>query len=179
VARLIARSPAAGLTPVTAGETTLDEVVADAITSVAAYPGSRDEASQALAAATGLALPAPNRTEAAGERRVVWSGHDQALVVGPAPGAVAGAAVTNQSDGWTILRIAGPAAVDTLARLVPLDLRATAFPEGSAARSLLNHMPLVIWRDGADSLVVMTFRSMAATAVHELTEALQSVASRG
>lgn len=178
MARLIARTPAAGLVPVAVGSDLLDEVLPEAISSIAPFPGARERVSAALSSATGLPFPDPNRTGVAGGRRIVWSGHDQAFLLGPAPGAIAGAAVTDQSDGWVLLRQQGPGAVAVLARLVPLDLRPASFPEGSAARSLLNHMPLVIWRDGRDSFALMTFRSMAATAVHELTEAMHSVATR-
>jgi heterotetrameric sarcosine oxidase gamma subunit len=178
VARLLARTPAAGLLPLTVGTCTLSEREPGPVTAIAPFPGDGATAAQALQAATGLAFPDPNRTAHAGDRRIVWSGHDQALVLGPPPGPIAGAAVTDQSDGWALLVLEGAGAEAVLARLVPLDLRPAAFPQGTAARSLLNHMPLVVWRDGADAFALMTFRSMAATAVHELAEAMRHVHAR-
>ena len=43
--------------------------------------------------------------------------------------------MTDQSDGWTVLALSGAAAVDVLARLVPVDLRLAAFPVGGALRT--------------------------------------------
>ena len=64
-----------------------------------------------------------------------------------------------------------------LARLVPLDLAPDAFPAGSAARSLLRHLPLLLVRAG-DGFELLVPRSYAATAVRELAEAMRGVAAR-
>jgi sarcosine oxidase subunit gamma len=88
-----------------------------------------------------------------------------------------GIAVTDQSDGWVCLRLSGPKAVDVLARLVPLDLRRTAFADDACAKTLLGHMPLLITRsEGGFDL--MTFRSMTQTAIHELEHAMKAVTAR-
>jgi sarcosine oxidase subunit gamma len=177
--RLVARTPAEGLLPLTRGSVTLSEVVPQAITAIAPFKGQAAAVSKALKAAAGVGFPKPNRTEAKGETRCLWSGHDQAFLIGPAPGPIPGAALTDQSDGWALLRLEGAGAVEVLARLVPLDLRHVAFPAGAAARSLLFHVPLAIFRSGADSYDLMVFRSMAATAVHELDTAMRSLAAQG
>ena len=65
-----------------------------------------------------------------------------------------------------------------LARLVPLDLRPASFADGAAARSLLGHMSLAIRRTGAAGFELLVFRSMAATAVHEIGAAMTSVAAQ-
>jgi sarcosine oxidase subunit gamma len=89
-----------------------------------------------------------------------------------------GAALTDQTDGWSALAVSGAAAVDVLARLVPVDLRLAACPVGSALRSGLNHMNAVILRTGDHAFDVMVFRSMARTAWHELETTMSMVAAR-
>jgi sarcosine oxidase subunit gamma len=133
--------------------------------------------SNVLKTALGVTFPAPNTWAQNGDARIVCSGREQAFLIGAAcPDLVGLAAVTDQSGGWATLSISGPAAVDTLARYVPLDLRRMAV--GGAARSQLYHMPLCLMRLGADRFHVMTFRSMARTAWHELDMAMKTLAAR-
>lgn len=115
------------------------------------------------------------RWESREASRVVWTGRGQWFVLGDRP--QGDFAVTEQSDGWAGLRLSGPAAADVLMRLVALDLRPAAFPVGSAARTGLNHMNMVLMReDSGFSLLV--FRSMARTAWHELAEAMARLDAR-
>lgn len=116
------------------------------------------------------------RWEDRGGARVVWTGRGQWFVLGERP-EVSGAAVTDQSDGWVGFRLAGAAAADALMRLVALDLRLSAFPVGSAARSGLNHMPMVLLREEG-GFALLTFRSMARTAWHEIAEAMARMDAR-
>ena len=172
---LIPRSPADGLTPIDEGGTTLIELPFAPVTSIA--PFDADAVARALKPLK-LAFPKPGRSQAKGDARILWSGHDQAFLIGAEAPEIAGAAVTDQSDAWAILRLQGPLAEPALARLVPLDLRDAAFPVDATARTLLFHMMLSITRTGADAFDLMVFRSMAATAVHEIAVALRSVATQ-
>lgn len=174
---LLARSPAEGLLPLTRGTVTLSERMPEAITSIAPFRGRQAEVSAALGE-TGLAFPAPGTSQTAGGATIQWTGRDQAFLLGPAPGPVPGAALTDQSDGWAVLVLEGADAEAVLARLVPLDLRASAFPEGAAARSMLFHMPLALRRSGPQVFELMVFRSMVASAVHDLDRAMTSVAAQ-
>lgn len=175
---LLARSPAEGLLPVSIGAMTLAEAPAQKITSIAPWPGGVAPVSTALQAAVGLGFPVPGSTAVAGAARIVWAGMDLAFLIGAEAPDLPDAAVTDQSDGWVSLTLTGPGAEAVLARLVPLDLRPAAFGEGAAAKTLLNHMPLLIWRQ-AKGFALLTFRSMARTAVAEIAEAMQLVAARG
>ncbi len=173
---LIPATPAEGLTPVDAKGTTLIELPMTRITSISAFPGQEAAVSKALKS-LGLRLPGPGRSIAKGAARILWSGQDQSFLIGAAPPPLPGAAVTDQSDGWALFRLEGPLAVAALARLVPVDLRLSAFPLDATARSLLFHMPLSITRTGAQAFDLMVFRSMAATAVDEIAVAMTSVAA--
>jgi heterotetrameric sarcosine oxidase gamma subunit len=144
------------------------------MTSIAPFPGKR----VAVEAALGMAFPEPNTIVSAGEARLVWTGRDQAFLIGaPAPDLTGLAATTDQSDGWAAFTLTGPLAADALMRLIPLDLRATAFPSGRAVRAPLNHMNMILMR-GQEGFTLLCFRSMARTAWHEVETALTHLAAR-
>jgi len=178
VPELIAKTALDGRA-VTHGALRLAEVDAGPITSIALFPGQQDAATLALAA-MGLGFPAPNSVVAgANGARLVWTGRDQAFLIGASVPDISGAAVTDQSGGWTCLSLTGPKVADVLMRLVPLDLRVPAFPVGRAVRAGLNHMNMVLIRSAEDSFEIMVFRSMARTAWHEIEAAMSAVLARG
>jgi sarcosine oxidase subunit gamma len=156
------------------GSTRLEALPQGRILSVAPYPGREDEAARRLGA-----FPAPGEFHVLGTAQIVWAGRGMAFLFDPAEGQVDGlhgvAAVTDQSDGWAGLRLSGPDAVDVLARLVPLDL--AQMPPRASARSLLNHLPLLLIR-GDDGFELWSYRSMAGTLLHELATAMRGVAAR-
>lgn len=165
---LIAKSALDGRSLTLAG-TTLAEAAIGALTSIAPFPGQTD----ATAAALGHAFPAPNTTCGP----LMWTGRDQAFLMGTPPDLTGVAACTDQTGGWTALRLTGPHAADALMRIAPIDLRAHSFPPGTCTRTALNHMAAIILRD-ADGYLILTFRSMAETAWHELETALRALAAR-
>lgn len=175
----IAKSALSGHAPLTLLGTTLAEGHAAPITSIAPFPGRTAQVNAALAP-LGLAFPAPNNKTVNGDTRLLWTGRDQAFLIGTlAPADLADhAALTDQTDGWAILTMQGPAATDVLMRPVPLDLRATAFPVGRTARAPLNHMQAILTRTGPEAFEIMVFRSMARTAWAELAEAMEVLAAR-
>lgn len=179
MAELTSITPCAGILPLTIGSVTLTEEAPEAITSIAPLKGQTDAVSAMLKDTVGAAFPAPNKATGKAGARAVWSGQGQALVLGPSPDPITGAAMTDQSDAWAVMTLEGAAAREVLARLVPLDLRPDAFKTGHAARTLLGHMMAVLFRTGADRYTVMVFRSMAATAVHDFKTAMEAVAARG
>lgn len=178
---LTAKSACAGLLPATIGGMTLTEETPAHLTLLAPYKGREAALSAALEAAHGMGFPAPGRATGKAEARAIWFGRAQALLVGPAAdaGLAEHAAVTDLTDGWAVVKIEGEAAVDVLARLVPVDLRASVFKRGHTARTELKHMMVSITRTGPKALQIMVFRSLAATLVHDLKRAMEAVAARG
>jgi heterotetrameric sarcosine oxidase gamma subunit len=175
---LVAKSPLAGRAALTLAGVTLAEADLGQITSVAPFMG-QDKALAGALKALGLSFPAPNQVSSKGDVRLVWTGRDQAFLIGAAPQGLDGlAALTDQSDGWAALRLDGPGAGDVLARLYPLDLRAAAFPVGRVARAPLNHMSSILMRPGPQSFEMLVFRSMARTAWHEAEMAMRTLAAR-
>ena len=168
----------AGRAALTLAGVTLAEADLGQITSVAPFMG-QDKALAGALKALGLSFPAPNQVSSKGGVRLVWTGRDQAFLIGAAPQGLDGlAALTDQSDGWAALRLDGPGAGDVLARLYPLDLRAAAFPVGRVARAPLNHMSSILMRPGPQSFEMLVFRSMARTAWHEAELAMRALAAR-
>ena len=178
---LIAKTPCEGLLPLRIGAVHLTELTPEAITSLAPYSGQDKALSAALKSAHGMALPAKGRATGKEGKRVIWFGQGQVMLMGPPPSASLAehAAITDQSDAWAVVRIEGTQAVDVLARLAPVDLRIPAFKRGHSVRTQLQHMMVSITGIGENAFVLLAFRSMAQTLVHELTEAMKGVSARG
>ncbi len=114
---LIAKPALAGQGALTLIGTTLEPVDLGPITSVAVFPGQGKAVDKALKP-LGLGFPAPGSMQTSGAARIVWTGADQAFVIGvAAPDFGAAAAVTDQSGGWSALRLSGPATAQVMARL--------------------------------------------------------------
>lgn len=173
---LIAKSALQGRT-LTAGTVTLAEVDVGPITSIAVFPGGAKAVAKGLKV-LGLAMPEPNTFVEKKGARIVWTGRDQAFLIGVAAPGLEAAAVTDQTDGWAVLSVSGAGVADVLARWVPVDVRLAAFPVGRAVRTQLNHMNVVILRSGDHAFEIIVFRSMARTAWHEVETAMHMVQAR-
>lgn len=174
MANLTAKTPYGDLLPITKGTLTLSELCHAAITWIAPAKGKATSVSKALEKQINAPFPAPGRIEGP----VVWFGPEQALVLGRALKPITGAALSDQSSAWACCALDGPDAAAVLARLVPIDLRDTAFKVGHGARTMLGHMNCVLMRVDADRYEIMVFRSMAASAAHEVERAMTMVAAR-
>ena len=162
---LIATSAASGLCPVAIGSLRLTERT-PALTSVSPFKGKKTAVRKALGN-----WPAPN--EAKGN--VLWAGRNLAFVVGECADLAGLAATTDQTDAWTALTLEGDDLEAVMARLTPLDMRTLG--AGATARGLLGHMSALYHRTQT-GMDIYVFRSMAHTAVHEITHAMTSVAAR-
>ena len=181
MAKLMATSPCAGLLPRSIGPNILEEVDLGVLTSLAPYAGQRKAASDALKAAHGMTFPAANRATGKAGARAIWFGREMALLAGPAPDPALAefAALTDQSDAWACVSLTGPQIEDVLARIVPIDTRPSHFKRGHTARTSLQHLNVSVTRVSASNMLILGFRAMAGTLIHDLTEAMESVAARG
>ena len=117
----------------------------------------------------GLELPAAGQTSTTAACALVWSGPGQWLAIPKAydfaalVAAFAGfAAATEQGDGRALVEIAGPAARDTLAKGLAIDLHPSVFSPGCAAVTALSHISVQIWQtDDAPTYVLSTPRTVA------------------
>ena len=170
---LIAKTALNGVKPLILGGSVLSELDPGPVTAIALFSGSDGSKLSSI----GLPFPAPNRFVTSGDALLVWTGRDQAFLIGvSAPDMGNAAALTDQSGGWVTLTLTGPSAEAALARYVPLDFR--SFASGHAARTPLYHMQMILLRTGPDAFRIMVFRSMARTAWHEIELALKSIAAR-
>ncbi len=165
--------------PLRIGTLTLEGLPPGRITSIRPFAGKEAMVSAALGK-SGLTFPDANRfVEAADGSVLAWAGRETAFLIGPIslPEMEGGiAAVTDQSDGWATLRLSGKECDAALARLVPID--PSEMKPGASLRTILGHMPLLLLRTGADSVMLLVFRSMAGTAVKELSHVMQALAAR-
>ena len=179
MAELKARTACGDELPLEMGSTQLAELDLGPVASIMVW-GSEKELSEAMKTAHGVAFPKPNRSSGNDATRCIWFGRNQALLIGAA--ADAGlrkyAAIVDQSDAWCAVSLSGETSEAVLARLVPVDLRRAQFNRGHTVRTQVGHMMASVTRTGPDSFMVLVFRSMAATLIHELKQAMQSVAAR-
>ena len=80
------------------------------------------------------------------------------------------ASVMDQSDGYTAIRVEGPAVLETLAKGVFQDLHISAFPVGAAAGASVAHIGVILWRREVETFEFLTFRSYAPSFWHWLEE---------
>ena len=170
---LIALSPCAGVLPMSHDGVEVSEILPDRLMSVAPFAGQDKAVSQKLKQQVGTGLSSMNRRSGP----VTWFGHGIWLVAGDV--ALDGlAAITDQSDAWAVVEMAGLGVENVLARLVPVDLRVQVFEKGCVAKTMLGHLSVTITRTGPQAFEIMVMRSMAATLVHDLDIAMRGVAAR-
>ncbi len=175
-----AQSPLDELLPVHAGEIALSDATPAFVTSLMPHNGADKTLSAALKDVHGLALPAVGRVSGKVALRCLWVGRGQYFLVGDKAASSKLsklASLTDQSDGWAVMRLEGAGAADVLARVCPLDLRSTQFKRGQTARTELAHMMSVVTKTGA-GFEVLVMRSFAHTAVHSLKQAMDSVTAQ-
>ena len=178
---LKAKSPMAGLAPTTIGSVSLSEMDLSPMTSLAPWKAQGASLSAVMEKAHGVGYPEPGQALFSGDVRAIWFGRDMALLTGVVPDAALSTcgALTDQSDAWAAVRLEGAGAEDVLARLVPVDLRVAQFGPGATARTELAHMAASVTRLEDGAFLVMVFRSMAQTLLHDLKSAMEAVAARG
>ncbi len=178
--RLVATDPFDGALPARVGGVELTASPVEGAVLIAPHRGAEAKVGAILQKSRGLPFPGPGETARAGAARILWAGPDRALLIGAdlPEGVTEHAAVTDQGDGIAALTIAGPRVEAVLARLVPIDLRPTAFPQGRTARTLVGHMTASVTRTGEEAFEIMVMRSMAGSLLADLREAAERVDAR-
>lgn len=147
-----------GLSAATRGEVLLREAPYFAQVNFRADPNDA-EIMQRLASTLGFALPVvPNTVRSEGDRRSLWLGPDEWLLVGPDGKqdafqdalrvGLAGAfgSIVDVSASRTVLEVGGPKARDLLAHGVSIDLDARSFGSDRCAQTLLAKAQVIIER---------------------------------
>ncbi|WP_417699912.1 sarcosine oxidase subunit gamma [Pseudophaeobacter sp.] len=178
---LLAKTACDGLAPLNIGTVCLREGPTVPMTTLAPYRGQQAALDAALQAAHGLGFPPIGGSCQSGDARALWFGRDLGLLMGIEPEATLAqyAALTDQSQGWAVMRLEGQGGEEVLARLCPVDLRLSAFGVGAALHTEARHMQASICRIEEDCFQIMVFRSMARTMYHDLKTAMEAWAARG
>jgi sarcosine oxidase subunit gamma len=165
----------------------LEELPNLAIVSIATPRGGEAEFAAAIERAFGVAAPKPGHSTLSkdGQTRLVGMAPDQTFAVFThdrpdarqvVDGALDGAGyTTDQTDVWVALRIDGPRAHTALERICPIDLHPDAFPEGRAARTVMEHLGTIVLRDGTDSFLLLSAHSSAESFLHAVETSIRNV----
>ena len=157
-----------------------------ALVSVALPLGAEVAALKAIKSAYGADLPDPGKTAVAKDGvRLVRLGPDQAFVLfthaDPDANDVVNAKLggkaytTDQTDVWTGLAIEGANARRALERICPLDLHPDAFAIGDAARTVMEHLGVLIIRTDADGFLLLSASSSANSFLHAIETSIHNV----
>jgi sarcosine oxidase subunit gamma len=154
-----------------------------ALASVIARKGKSVQVSEAARRSFGIELPETPRRIVGKGIELLWAGPGQWLALsrdGLAAGELevklaavfAGlASVAEQSDGRTVLRVAGPKARDLLAKGLPIDLHPRVFRPGDTALTIAALIGVQIWQiDDVPTYELAIFRGFARSFWHFLTE---------
>ncbi len=156
-----------------------------AIVSIALPLGGEAAAEKAVKAAYGVALPEVGQSVVAGDARLVRLGLDQGFVIftHTEPNAEAVVAeklkgkayTTDQTDVWVGLDMSGARCRDALERICPLDLHPDAFGVDQAARTVMEHLGVLIIRTGEEAYLLLSASSSAGTFQHALHQSMKNV----
>ena len=167
---------------------TLDAIEPPAIVSLAIPNGGEEALTAALQGTFSIDLPDVGRTAASTRDAATFArlARDQlfALFTPPAddrPTAAIACALgdtaylTDQSDSWATLRIAGKNCRAALERICPLDLHPAAFPPGTVARTVMEHLGVIIVCEAADTYLLLSARSSADDFLHAVETSARNV----
>lgn len=180
---LASQSPLDGLNR-SHGDITLSEPPGLALVSVATPLGGHEILSAALVSAFGATLPraGASTTSEDGTVRFLGLQSDQAFALfkyaGDDPRATIAGQLgeagyyTDQSDSWAMLRLSGAGSLIALQRLCMLDLDPREFPAGAVARTAMEHLAVIILREGDDAFLLMSPRSSANSFLHAVETAI-------
>ncbi|MCV6591971.1 MAG: sarcosine oxidase subunit gamma [Silicimonas sp.] len=167
-------TPLLGGTDIQIGDNRILERDDLALVSIATPLGGEVDLTEALKIAWSLDLPTPTQSTTSGDTTAIRTTPDQMLLLFPHPTPDANAVVqeklggtgytTDQTDAWVILEITGPDTMAALERLCPLDL--ARFEDGTAGRTMMEHMGALILKRAPDHFLLMSASSSAGSFLH-------------
>ena len=84
--------------------------------------------------------------------------------------------MTLQSDNWVGVRISGTRSRDALERICPLDLHPDVFGIDQVARTVMEHLGVIILREDKDSFLMLSASSSAKSFLHAIETSIHNVA---
>jgi len=140
-------------------------------------------ASAALEEAAGLAWPEVGGSSANNDVRCLGLQAEQVFLLSSLNDAELAAqaaklaetgAVTDQSDSWVTLEVAGARRHEVLERICPIDIDENIFTDGSVARTSMEHLSAIVMRVG-DQFILLSPRSSAESFLHAVTQSAEYV----
>lgn len=182
---LTATPPLAGF-DVTMGNARLYSPAGLALVSIALPLGKEDAAMKAVKTAFGVDLPAPGKSALGkNETRLVRLNQDQAMAIfcHETPDAESHinallkskAYTTDQTDAWVGLTIEGKDARASLERICQIDLHSDAFAVNDAARTVMEHLGVLIIRTEVDQFLLLSASSSATSFLHAVETSMKNV----
>jgi sarcosine oxidase subunit gamma len=138
-----------------------------AIVQIGTWPAEAGMTESTIEALLGFPAPAPGKTAGLAPATLMGLSPGRWLLVAddaqwPAKLATAfngRAAVSDLSAARLVLRVAGPGSLATLRQGIAIDLHPTAFPPGSCAQTMVQHMAVLLHRLDADTFDLHVGRS--------------------
>ncbi|MEM7407693.1 MAG: hypothetical protein AAF458_20545 [Pseudomonadota bacterium] len=160
------------------------EVNPVAIASMAARRGAISALRESFSAAFGGALPDIGLRQEYSGMAIASAGYEQWFATSESELTLAenlrdacsgNAVITDQSGGWSEIRLQGEGARETLARLCPIDLHPEVFIVGSAQRTVMEHLGVQLALvDDRPTFSLLTPSSSAPSFWTALTHAMAS-----
>lgn len=158
-----------------------------AVVSLALPLGGEDAALSAIKGGYGADLPEIGRSVVAGDgTRLIRLAPDLAFALFPHATADAERVVaerlkgavytTDQTDVWVALALSGPNTRRALERICPIDLHPDVFGVGHAARTVMEHLGVLILRTGDDDYLLLSASSSAGSFLHAIEVSLRNIA---
>lgn len=166
---------------------TIAEVTNRAIVSIATPEGGEKRLSKAIKTAFKATVPdiGESQNSSFSNGRLLGMQPGQILFVFEHDGAgaaqvVAGklkdaAYLSDQSDSFVMLTMAGENACLALERICLLDLHPDAFAIGAVARTSMEHLSVIILREAEDTFLLLSPRSSAQSFLHALETSIYNV----
>lgn len=169
--KLYAKSPLNKMSDIKIGSLTLREVIWKNITTIQPLKGKEKITTKAINERFELNLPGVGKSISSQKNKIMWIGMNQFLFLGDKI-EVKEAALTDQSDAWTILLLTGDKTADVMDRLCPVDTRSLV--SGDVIRSMIGHMTAIVEKTEV-GCQLMVFRAFAETLLHEVCNSMRSV----
>ncbi len=171
----------------TINDVRIREITGFGLVSLAVPLGGQKAFETAVRKLSGCALPDPGHfaRNAGKTNLLIWTMADQFFLltdsdepmqeIGLRARLKTAAHVADQSDGWVILEVSGNRAIGALERICPIDLHRDVFTEGSAARTVMEHLGVMILRVSKDGWWLMSARSSSYSFLHAIEQSAKNL----
>lgn len=184
---LKAFSPLGG-TSVTINDVSIAELSGRSLVSIAVPSAGLTALQAAIKKQLKLALPEPGKTTSTKTKNglLIWTSSDQFLFAfdetdsQPAKAIekllTGKAYITDQSDAWITIRVSSAQKLQALERICPINLHPETFKVGMAARTMMEHLGVLIIKTGEDEFLLMSARSTAQSLLHAIETSAKNLA---